>query len=341
MRPEQLAAQVQRAGVARLAFDSLEHPFAQLATRPGDPHAPAPPGRRGLRIRGLHQRGQLQPPGQPVLRTVRQLQLRRAGGEADAPAFGIEVDGLAVAAAQLRDPMILLLCGAFVVVLLLGDGSDAVIIALVVVLNSTIGVVQEVRAENAVAALDRMAAPRARVRRDGDLTEIAASELVAGDIVRLEAGYVVPADLVLDEAVDLELDEAAMTGESIAVPRSVGEEALSGTTVTRGRGFGVVVRTGAEESCSFGDGVYGSETSMAPRVGSTSEDDGYLVTLTTDMNDDASYCLVFDAAAVGDGPVCKLRLPERISSGTHSTWAAGEELRRWRAADDPAQAIGL
>ncbi len=101
------------------------------------------------------------------------------------------------------------------------------------------------------------------------------------------------------------------------------------------------VRTGAEESWSFGDGVYGSETSMAPRVGSTSEDDGYLVTLTTDMNDDASYCLVFDAAAVGDGPVCKLRLPERISSGTHSTWAAGAELRRWRAADDPAQAIGL
>ena len=60
---------------------------------------------------------------------------------------------------------------------------------------------------------------------------------------------------------------------------------------------------------------------MAPRVGSTSEDDGYLVTLTTDMNDDASYCVVLDAARVSDGPVCKLRLPERISSGTHSTWA--------------------
>ena len=62
---------------------------------------------------------------------------------------------------------------------------------------------------------------------------------------------------------------------------------------------------------------------MAPRVGSTAEDDGYLVTLTTDMNADASYCLVFDAARVADGPVCKLALPERISSGTHSTWAAG------------------
>ena len=89
------------------------------------------------------------------------------------------------------------------------------------------------------------------------------------------------------------------------------------------------LHTGAEERFAFDDGVYGSETAMAPRIGSTGEDDGYLVTLTTDMNDDASYCLVFDAARVADGPVCKLRLPERISSGTHSTWADGSSLRRW------------
>jgi carotenoid cleavage dioxygenase len=101
------------------------------------------------------------------------------------------------------------------------------------------------------------------------------------------------------------------------------------------------VRTGTEERFSFDDGVYGSETAMAPRVGSTAEDDGYLVTLTTDMNADASFCLVFDAARVGDGPVCKLALPERISSGTHSTWAAGSELRRWRDTDTAAGAIGL
>lgn len=148
--------------------------------------------------------------------------------------------------AQLRDPMILLLCVAFVVVLLLGDVSDAVIIALVVVLNSAIGVIQEVRAENAISALDRMAAPRARVRRDGNVHEIAAADLVVNDVVRLEAGDVVPADLVLDEAVDLEVDEAAMTGESVPVPRTVGDVAMSGTTVTRGRGLGVVVRTGAD-----------------------------------------------------------------------------------------------
>lgn len=98
---------------------------------------------------------------------------------------------------------------------------------------------------------------------------------------------------------------------------------------------------GTEERYSFGDGVYGSETAMAPRVGSTGEDDGYLVTLTTDMNADASYCVIFDAARVGDGPVCKLKLPERISSGTHSTWAPGEELRRWQTADSAASAVGL
>ena len=69
----------------------------------------------------------------------------------------------------------------------------------------------------------------------------------------------------------------------------------------------------------------------------TGEDDGYLVTLTTDMNADASYCVIFDAARLADGPVCKLQLPERISSGTHSTWAPGAELRRWDTADSAAR----
>lgn len=101
------------------------------------------------------------------------------------------------------------------------------------------------------------------------------------------------------------------------------------------------LQDGTEERFSFGDGVFGSETAMAPRVGSTAEDDGYLITLTTDMNTDESYAVVFDAARVGDGPVCKLKLPERISSGTHSTWAAGDELRRWQTADTAAEAVGL
>ncbi len=101
------------------------------------------------------------------------------------------------------------------------------------------------------------------------------------------------------------------------------------------------LRTGTEERFAFDAGVYGSETAMAPRPGGTAEDDGYLITLTTDMNADASYCLVFDAARVGEGPVCKIQLPERVSSGTHSTWAAGSELRRWHEVDRAAEAIGL
>lgn len=101
------------------------------------------------------------------------------------------------------------------------------------------------------------------------------------------------------------------------------------------------VVTGAEQRTTFGDGVYGSETAMAPRIGSRAEDDGYLVTLTTDMNADQSFCLVFDAASLDAGPVCKLQLPERISSGTHSTWVAGSELRRWHTTDRAAEAIGL
>ncbi|MEO6958178.1 MAG: carotenoid oxygenase family protein, partial [Antricoccus sp.] len=99
--------------------------------------------------------------------------------------------------------------------------------------------------------------------------------------------------------------------------------------------------SGTEERYHFEDGVYGSETAMAPRIGSVGEDDGYLITLTTDMNADASYCLVFDAARVANGPVCKLALPERISSGTHSTWADGGELRCWRTSDNAAEAVGL
>lgn len=105
------------------------------------------------------------------------------------------------------------------------------------------------------------------------------------------------------------------------------------------------LHTGNEERYHYAPGVFGSETAMAPRRGSrpgtSGEDDGYLVTLTTDMNADASFCLVFDAARVADGPVCTLRLPERISSGTHSTWAPGDELRRWRTTDTPAEAVGL
>ena len=145
---------------------------------------------------------------------------------------------------QLHDPMILLLCGAFALVVAVGDRADAAIIAAVVVLNTVIGVVQDVRAQHAIDALSRMAAPVARAWRDGRLRQLPAAELVPGDVVRLESGDVVPADLSLLEAAAVEVDEAAMTGESMPVARAIGEELLSGTVVTRGRAVGTVVRTG-------------------------------------------------------------------------------------------------
>ncbi len=84
--------------------------------------------------------------------------------------------------------------------------------------------------------------------------------------------------------------------------------------------------TGIEELLTFDDGVFVSETVMAPRDGSTAEDDGYLVTFTSDLVNDLSECVVFDAARLADGPVARIRLPERISSGTHSTWAPATDL---------------
>jgi carotenoid cleavage dioxygenase len=83
------------------------------------------------------------------------------------------------------------------------------------------------------------------------------------------------------------------------------------------------VVAGAEERYAFADGVFASETPFAPRPQPTSEDDGYLVTFTTDMNNDASECQIFDAQRIADGPVARVRLPERISSGTHSFWMPG------------------
>ncbi len=84
--------------------------------------------------------------------------------------------------------------------------------------------------------------------------------------------------------------------------------------------------TGVEEFVKVPEGVYVSETVMAPRDGSTAEDDGYLVTFTSDIINDWSECWVFDAASPSDGPVARIRLPERIASGTHSTWAPTSTL---------------
>jgi carotenoid cleavage dioxygenase len=86
--------------------------------------------------------------------------------------------------------------------------------------------------------------------------------------------------------------------------------------------------SGTEELLTFDDGVFVSETVMAPRDGSTAEDDGYLVTFASDIVNDVSDCYIIDAARVGDGPIARIRLPERISSGTHSTWAPAADHNR-------------
>ena len=182
---------------------------------------------------------------------------------------------------QLRDPMILLLLGASVVVAAVGDLPDASIILAVVCLNTTIGVVQEVRAANALEALDRLAAPHAVVLRDGHPVRVDAADLVPGDLVQLEAGDVVPADLRLGLAAGLEVDESTMTGESVPVSHSVGDELFSGTVVTRGRAHGTVVRTGARSALgSIATSVAAAGTRATPLQLRLSRLSGQLVVLT-------------------------------------------------------------
>jgi P-type Ca2+ transporter type 2C len=164
---------------------------------------------------------------------------------------------LRILLAQFADVMVLVLIGAAIVASLLGEPADVIAIVVIVVLNAIFGFVQEFRAERAMEALHAMAAPTARVRRDGITVSIAARDLVPGDIVLLEAGNVVPADVRLVEVARLEVDESALTGESLPVAKSTAaivtaelpvadrqNLAFKGTTVAYGRGTGLVVATG-------------------------------------------------------------------------------------------------
>ncbi|MFH9347947.1 cation-translocating P-type ATPase [Kitasatospora sp. NPDC017646] len=156
--------------------------------------------------------------------------------------------------AQLRDPLIIVLLAAVALTLAIGDHPDAVVIALVVVVNTAVGVVQEVRAESAVAALSRLSAPAARVLRDGEQRKVPSTGIVPGDVVALAEGDIVPADARLVEAAALLLDESMLTGESLPVAKTVGtgapgdETVRAGTVVLRGRALAVVTTTGAESA---------------------------------------------------------------------------------------------
>ncbi|MEU8925346.1 cation-translocating P-type ATPase [Kitasatospora sp. NPDC048545] len=156
-------------------------------------------------------------------------------------------------AAQLRDPLITVLLAAVALTLAIGDHPDAIVIALVIVINTTVGVVQEVRAESAVAALSRLSAPAARVVRDGAQRKVPSTEVVRGDVIALSEGDIVPADARLTEAAALLLDEAMLTGESLPVNKSAGgasgEDVLrAGMVVLRGRALAVVTATGPDSA---------------------------------------------------------------------------------------------
>ncbi|MDF2676412.1 MAG: P-type superfamily ATPase [Bacillota bacterium] len=161
--------------------------------------------------------------------------------------------------AQLQDTMIYILFAAAAISIFLHEVDDAIIILLVVLLNAVIGMVQESKAEQALEALKKMSSPTAMVRRDGKIVEIPASQLVVGDIVLLEAGRVIPADLRLIQSVNLKIEESALTGESVPVEKDanfvatsdvgIGDQinmAFSSTSVSYGRGEGVVAYTGMD-----------------------------------------------------------------------------------------------
>ena len=158
---------------------------------------------------------------------------------------------------QFKNVLIIILLVATALSAFLGHGTEAIVIAVIVLFAVLLGFMQEYRAERAIEALRRMAAPTATALRDGEEDEIAARELVPGDVILLRAGDRIPADVRLIEAVNLQIEEAALTGESVAVEKNatplanddlaLGDRknmAYAGTMATYGRGRAVVIATG-------------------------------------------------------------------------------------------------
>lgn len=158
---------------------------------------------------------------------------------------------------QFKDVMIVILLAAAFISIAIGHIKDAVVVLIIVLLNALIGFIQEYRAEKAMAGLKKMASLNSLVRREGNTIEIASSELVKGDIVLIEVGNVVPADLRLIEAHSLKVEESSLTGESQSVDKftqeikvavlPIGDRnniAFKSTIVSNGRGEGIVVATG-------------------------------------------------------------------------------------------------
>ena len=160
---------------------------------------------------------------------------------------------------QLKEVMVVILLVAAAVSAFLGEFNDVIVIMAIVVLNAILGFSQEYRAEQAIAALKKLSVPTVRVRRNGRIEEISARELVPGDIVLLEAGNLIPADGRLLESVNLKIQEAALTGESEPVEKTIeiingsdltlGDRknmVFMGTVTTYGRGTAVITDTGMQ-----------------------------------------------------------------------------------------------
>ena len=160
---------------------------------------------------------------------------------------------------QFKEVMVIVLIIAAIVSALLGEYTEVIVILAIVVLNAILGFSQEYRAEQAMAALKKMAVPSVRVRRDGRVQEVSSTELVPGDIILQEAGNLVPADSRMIETVNLKVQESALTGESEPVEKRTdirsGDDVplgdqynmlFMGTVVTYGRGTAVVTETGMD-----------------------------------------------------------------------------------------------
>ena len=179
---------------------------------------------------------------------------------------------------QFRNPLIYILVIAAIVSISLGDHSDATFIGIVLFLNAIVGTIQEYSAEKSAQALRLMSASRCLVRRAGEALEIDAKDLVIGDVVILESGQKVPADLRLFNTHSLEIDESLLTGESEAVGKSLVDPlpaetalgdrknmAFTGSLITKGRGSGLVVATGSRtELGKIASSISSGEDSKPP-----------------------------------------------------------------------------
>ncbi|MEM0448890.1 MAG: HAD-IC family P-type ATPase [Methanomassiliicoccales archaeon] len=208
---------------------------------------------------------------------------------------------------QFLSPLIYVLLAAGLVSVLIGDVKDAIFISVVLLINAIIGTFQEIKAERSAEQLQKLLQTTARVKREGREMLVKAEELVPGDIVLLESGSRVPADLRLISHQNLSVDESLLTGESLPVEKGIGalpkdtvlsdrrNMAFAGTTVSRGRGMGVVVQTGGRTEIG----------NIAKAVSMVDDAKPPLLIRLEKFSKQISYIILF--AALGLGIVALLR----------------------------------